>query len=440
MPFDLLLLEFFNYLQPWFSLFVDLWWLWLFVILAIVTPQLWLTYAREYYKKANTWMLLELKIPREVKRNPRAMEQVFMAMHAVRNSPSNFAEKWWDGEVSLWYSCEMVSFGGEIHFYVWVPKKHRNIMEATFYAQYPDVEISAVEDYTVTRLPATYQELWAAGYQLFGNELVLEKLDVYPIKTYIDFEEKEEEWQLDPVATLLETLAKVKPQEHLWVQIVVRPTIDDVWKDEGEKELSKLKLKARTLQKVTDEGVEELFGVPSPGEVEIMKAIDRNIAKPGFETFIRYIYISPKELYDSNFGQRAIFSAFNQYASVAMNRFRNNYKVWTRASKWFFPYVFPKRRVLARRVKIYRSYRSRRTYSESLVSSFLNIKAFHFGVKAERVLKYILNVEELATIFHLPTNVVLTGPLVQRVEARKVGPPAGLPIYGEGGEKLPGVE
>ena len=436
MSLDLLFLELFNYFQPWGSLFLDLWWLWLFIALAILTPQLWLTYARESYKKANSWMLLEFKVPREVRRNPRAMEQVFMAMHAVRNSPSNFEEKWWDGEVALWYSCEVVSFGGEIHFYMWVPRKHRNIMEATLYAQYPDIEIDEVEDY-ITRLPPTYAELSTAGYQLFGNELALEKPDVYPIRTYTDFEEKEEEWQLDPVAALLETLAKVKPQEHLWVQIVVRPTLSDAWREEGERELANLKLKARTLQKVTDQGVEELLGVPSPGEVELMKAIDRNVGKPGFETFIRYIYISPKDLYDSNFGQRAVFSAFNQYASVALNRFRNNFKVWTRASKWFLPYVFPTKRVWARRVKIYESYRARRTYSESFTSSLLNVKAFHFGIKAERLYKYILNVEELATIFHLPTNVVLTGPLIKRVEARKVGPPAGLPIYGDGKDELP---
>jgi hypothetical protein len=43
----------------------------------------------------------------------------------------------------------------------------------------------------------------------------------------------------------------------------------------------------------------------------------------------------------------------------------------------------------------------------------------------------IFNTEEMATLFHLPTKIVLTGPSVKSSEARKAGPPAGLGIYGE---------
>ena len=43
----------------------------------------------------------------------------------------------------------------------------------------------------------------------------------------------------------------------------------------------------------------------------------------------------------------------------------------------------------------------------------------------------MMNTEELATIFHVPTIAVLTQPLMERVESRKIGPPAGLPIFQE---------
>ena len=79
-------------------------------------------------------------------------------------------------------------------------------------------------------------------------------------------------------------------------------------------------------------------------------------------------------------------------------------------------------------------------YSETTVGALLESKWYHFGFGARESSKMVLNTEELATIFHPPTIAVQTGPLIKRVEARKVGPPAGLPIYGEEGEELPGIK
>ena len=39
----------------------------------------------------------------------------------------------------------------------------------------------------------------------------------------------------------------------------------------------------------------------------------------------------------------------------------------------------------------------------------------------------ILNTEELATLFHPPTDVVITTGLMDRVESKRVAPPAELP-------------
>ena len=42
-------------------------------------------------------------------------------------------------------------------------------------------------------------------------------------------------------------------------------------------------------------------------------------------------------------------------------------------------------------------------------------------------MSYVLNVEELATLFHFPTFEV-TAPVAPRVEAKRGKPPSGLPI------------
>lgn len=418
-----------------FTIVRDFWPFWIFIVFFFLARSLWLAYAQECFKLAITWTMFELRIPREILRNPRAMEQIFMTIHGVRNSPSNIKEKWWQGEITMWFSCEMVSFGGEIHLYMRVPEKHRNIIETGFYAQYPDVEIKEVNEDYIDRLPPTTMELFAAGYDFFGNELKLAKNDAYPIRTYMDFQETEEEYRLDPIGVLLETIYKCRPQEHLWIQIIIQP-VDDSWRRAGEAVVKEIKEKVGRRQLKTSLG-EFVVIDRSPGELEVLKAVERNIAKPGFNTIIRYLYIGPKATLDEGFGRRGIVSAFNQYASAALNKFAHNTKAWTRVSFWYPPHVFPGLRKRARKARIYKDYRTRKIQDETLVGKFARFKFFDWGFAARRYGKMVLNVEELATIFHPPMSMVLTGPLIKRVEARRVGPPAGLPIYGEKEEELP---
>ncbi len=436
LPFDPGQIPQFIFSLPFIGQF---WWLWTFVIFVIMAVQVWLSYAQEWYRRSIKWVLLEIKIPREHRKAPKAMEQVFTGIHALRNSQSNVKEHWWDGEVTLWFSAEIASFGGEVHFYMWVPQKHKNMVVATLYSQYSDLEITETEDY-IRRFPPSFTQLAKNGFNIFGNELKLEKNDAYPIRTYIEFEAIEEEKQLDPISAILEVCAGIKPQETIWIQILFRPT-DNKWQKEGKKVVEKLKEEAKS-EYITDTG-RFTFTERSPGDLELMKAVERNIAKPGFEALIRWIYISPKEMYDANFGQRGLFSAFNQYASASLNRFKHNTKAWTRASFWYFPHLFPKKRALARRQRIYRNYRERKMYEdevEPVLSKLWEMRFFHWGFGAQAQGRMVLNTEELATLYHPPIAVVLTGPLIKRVEAKKGGPPAGLPIYGGDNEKLPGVE
>ncbi len=413
----------------------DFWPFWFFVALFFLAKSMWLAYVQEHFKRKIPWTMFELKIPREIRKSPRAMEQIFMTMHGIRNAPSNIKEKWWEGEVTMWFSCEVASFGGELHLYLRVPEKHRNIIEAGFYAQYSDIEITEVKEDYINRLPSTIKELFAKGYDFFGNELKLAKHDAYPIRSFMDFEENEEDRQLDPFAVLLETLSKIKPQEYLWIQIIIQP-VDDSWRKSGEALIKKLKAEVGRRQITTSLG-EFVMIDRSPGEIEVMKAVDRNIAKPGFNTIIRYLYIGPKDSLDEGFGRRGVSSSFNQYASTALNKFAHNVKAWTRISFWYYPHIFPKVRKMARKIRIYGDYRIRKIQDETFIGKLAKFKFFDWGFAARREGKMVLSVEELATIFHPPSFAVLTGPLIKRVEARRVGPPAGLPIYGEEGEELP---
>ncbi len=413
------------------SLTLSLWWLWLFIVLISIAPLFWLAYAQEYYRRSTPYVLLELRMPREVRKTPRAMEQVLTTMHAIRNSPSDPGELWWDGEVADKFSCEIASFGGELHFYARIPKKHKSMIQAAFYAQYPDIEITDVEDY-VHRLPGTYKELDAQGYQIFGNELTFrrDKPDVHPIRTYIDFEAVDEIKEIDPISGTLEVMAAIKPQEQLWFQLTLQPRVDEQikeWVDSGDNAIKEIKAKSRgEIDPVTKETV---YTLPSPTETELMKAIDRTISKPGFFTVVRWIYFSPKELYSSNFGQRSLLGALNQYATESYNRFVYNVWAWTRADWWHWPHFYSEKRRTARRERILNRYWRRAVYDDIFTARLLQISPYDWGLSA--YYRFTMNTEEIATLFHPPTYLVLTAPLLRRVESRRVGPPAGLPIYGE---------
>ena len=430
-------------IQSFSAWFWSFWWLWVFLALVLIAPQVWLAYVQEYFRRSIPYVVLELRLPREVRKSPRAMEQVFTNIHSLKNSQDNFQEKWYDGEVPNTFSFEMASFGGEIHFFVRVPQRHKKIIEAGFYSQYQDIEITEVPDY-VSRFPSTYRGIDEKGYNIFGNELVLSKEDVYPIRTYVDYEAVDEIKEVDPISGILEVLAAIKPQEELWLQLVCQPRVDDQipeWVKKGETVVDDIKGKSQ--QKVNPVTGEVLFRFPSPGETEAMKAIDRTISKPAFFTVIRYIYFSPKEIFSSNFGQRGLFAAFNHYATETFNKFRYNVTVWTRANIWYWPHLFPKHRNRVRKERVVARYRRRAVYDDIFFAQLLDLNVFDWGLGTYNNARYkriTLNTEELATLYHPPTYLVLTGPMTKRVESRRMGPPAGMEIYGsEEDEKLPGV-
>ncbi len=391
----------------------------------------WRSYARAHFKRSLTWTFLEIKIPREIRRGPKAMEQVFASMQSLMGGPSKLVEYYWDGEMILWYSLEIASFGGEIHFYIRTPTKLKNVLEAHIYAQYPDVEIEEVDDYT-QKMPASLDELRKRGYDVWGTELLLDKDDAYPIRTHVDFESPDEYSQLDPIAALIEVMSKLKAGEELWLQIIASPAAP-TWQARGQALVQKLKEEDKERVIVSEGGV-DIKGVDrTPGKTDILKAIERNITKPGFQTTIRYVYLAPQSMYDAATARYGILGAFNQYRIQTLNGFRHNVKIRTLTAWYFSPFFFPRWRLTWRKRNIYRKFRNRFIKESSFLTQLWTgdtISPF----------MYVLNTEELATIYHFPSNLVLTAPSIQRVESKKVGPPLGLPIFGTEGEALKGFK
>jgi hypothetical protein len=124
-------------------------------------------------------------------------------------------------------------------------------------------------------------------------------------------------------------------------------------------------------------------------------------------------------------------TSFNQYAAINLNAFRPNFPTQTRTAIWFPPYVFPDRRVEIRRQRMLVNFLKREVPPEDWVGQAVTSHLYHWNFASRT---FLLNVEGLATIYHLPPRVVLTAPHMQRMESRKAGPSAGLQIFGDESE------
>jgi hypothetical protein len=400
------------------------WFIWLPILALLMFGDAWHSYIRNYYKNSLQWVYLEIKIPREIRRGPKAMEQVFASLHSFMGGPSDWYDRWWTGEMQLWYSFEIASFGGDIHFYLRTPLKHKNYIEANLYAQYPDLEIEETDDYTL-RMPSHYDAISNAGYEIFGSVLELSKDDVYPIRLYEEFETPSEYSTLDPISSLIEVMNSIKPGEELWIQLLTAP-VGSSWQEKGATFVRRLQERTRTIIS-NEEGGRPMVD-RTPGEELALKAIERNIAKPGYQTLIRYIFLAPKETYSKQLPWYGVLGAFNQYTSKAHNSFRHNGAVRTAVLWYYWPFFFPNFRGTYRRRDIYSAFKNRRMEESGFLTQF-------FTNQTLRPSQMVLNTEELATIYHYPSNIVLTAPAIQRVESRKVGPPASLPA--EPADSLP---
>src|SRR3989338_4509131 len=90
-----------------FVTFFGFWFLWLPLALAFIAWEIWAVYVHAYYYSHIGWAFLEIKVPGEIAKSPRAMETVFNSLHNTRTG--NLIEAFWDGFITTWYSFEIAS-------------------------------------------------------------------------------------------------------------------------------------------------------------------------------------------------------------------------------------------------------------------------------------------------------------------------------------------
>lgn len=397
----------------------------LFVVSVRFAASCWMFWREEHYKHNIKWEFMEIKVPREILKGPKAMEQFFAGLYTQSNTPDDWKEKWWDGEITRWFSLEIAGIKGQTHFYVRIPRVLKNAFTSLLYAQYPDVELVPAEDY-IGLQPESYHELHKNKYEIYGLEVHTSKPPAYGLQTYTEFEQKlgsEKGRITDPIAPVFEIIGQLMPEETLWIQFLIWPDVHKHWHHDADEIVQELRDTTEETGKDDDGNAIYKFRQRSPDEDATIKQIEEKKTKACFESVIRYIYIAPKDIYRYDLPYRGTFAYFNQLRNDHQSFSKNN-PIRTRIEWQKWPYIFPRKRLYWRRVAVYDEYRRRFIPEETFIGKLYNSYLFAWCVWHKLT---ILSAEELATLYHIPTNVVLTGTTMNRIESKRLSPPSQLP-------------
>jgi hypothetical protein len=271
-----------------------------------------------------------------------------------------------------------------------------------------------------------------------GTNFVLTGADFLPLKTYVDYGldgNPKEEYKIDPITPMLEFLGSIKQGEQIWYQILFRSDKFVNWKAEAKEEV-KAMMKRDDKQKETEEAKAFSEGKLTFGEKEKIKIIERSVSKNGFEVFIRSMYMADKDKFDGN-KVSSFMGMLKSFGSGSFNGF---------APQDDTSFVFPwqdnkkgsklnKKKDRMFKVFVLRLYGDYLDIFDSFSLSYeINSridKLLRHGIKYNKAAagksKFILNTEELATLFHFPGSTA-SAPSLKRISSTKSEPPSNLPI------------
>ncbi|MBU1065080.1 hypothetical protein KKC74_09800, partial [bacterium] len=350
---------------------------WVFLLYATwheLIKELWLDWRFSKYAATVKWVYLAIDVPKENEQSPKAVEQIFNQIWGYK-SGANMYEKWWKGMFLQSMSLEIVSIEGYVQYIIRTPKIFKDLIESAFYAQYPEADITPIEDYTEEFTPDNFRE---KGYKMWGTQFELVNSEYYPIRTYPLFEHSISQKIIDPLSAMIEMMSNLGRGEMLWYQIVIRAT-DDTWKKDSDELVKNLigtevqKSKPwfdRMLEKVyvtfgfmfpgfkPDKPKESEFPSKvlymSKGELETAHAIEVKSSKTGFKTKMRMLYFGKKEVFSKPRRVSPFVGALRQYAANNLNGFKPAGKMTTKAD-----YLRAEQRTYKKQRKILKQYKSR---------------------------------------------------------------------------------
>lgn len=338
----------------------------------------------EVFNTIRNPLVMQILVPRENEKASLAAEQMFASIHGILGGSKRCQDV---------VSFEIVSADAEgIRFFVVAPEHLCRFIEGQIYAQYPNADIEYVTDYTKAE-SASESSFVTVG------EIEMEKDSIFPIKTFRSFE-------VDPLAAITGAMSELNLGEKVWLQIVVRP-ISNYWQEKSKEYITAIKegksLGGPSFGEIVSKvvgGIGDALSTSSdgkaapkeivkllPGQDEELKEIELKMLKVGFEFKIRVVAKASEQLRSEQL-LRDIVASFKQFTTAHLNN---------------FVYAPPEKE------------------GKELYSMFLTRD---IGEDAD-----IVNIEELASLYHLP-NISVETPNIAWSRSRKLEPPMNVPVEG----------
>lgn len=317
-------------------------------------------------------------------------ESVFAMIGGLRANP-NGLQSWLFGAHNV-FSFEIVAHQKLVSFYIAVPKSMRRSIEQEIYAHYPAALVEQVKDYNIFSPQSVTK----------GAALVLQRPNMFPIKTYRRLE-------IDPLDSLLNTVTKLNETEGAAIQVIVR-SAPKSWRARAQRivrEVRSGKSLADALQSSSSPLMKGLSGAAdialqrekkdatpeqqrnmTPVEEESLRAIEEKMSKAGLEVNIRIVVAAQSDVAAQTYLDN-IVDSFNQYTTF---EYGNGFR------------------------------RAGRLHDRQVVSNFI----FRRFVEQRAM---VLNTEELASIFHLPLP-HNEAPNIAWLAAKKAPAPPDVPDQG----------
>jgi len=351
--------------------------------------------------------LLRIRAAQENERGPLYMESALSAWHSMKGE---------EGEISL----EIGMADAKIGFFVRSSDAAQSLIESQLYAQYPDIDIDILQDD-----PFLAKE----GDEILSVDLILSDPEVFPIKRHPQFDDMLSRVNVDPIAGVTSTLARYAvPGMRGHVQIVMKPIGGKFRK----RAIRFLPLLSKGIPTFSDKyaafftrmqlarGWRRYAYLPISffmGGFRAWPFVSRFMKSPLAETSYHDDSDDARASARSHDREDAVGAAYDK---VNRQLFLCNVRVSVIARKGNTQAALQKLKEIAG------------SFSQFTLP---NCNAFK-AMEAKPVVQvnhtfierpYILSVEEIATLWHLPTLLVQT-PNVDWVYSRKLEPPINLPV------------
>ena len=403
--------------------------------LAYLAFNLWHHYRQERFIIGIKWALLEIQVPRDVIKTPAAMELIFSNAF-YHKSMKGFWEEYMIGAPWMWFSLEIVSIDGRVHFYIRTPTHIRDLVETQIYAQYPQAKVVEVEDYVFNVPQYTKNGDW----NMWGCEFSKLKDDAQPIKTYKQIDElksgTKEEYKIDPITPTIEFLGSLAKGQQMWIQIIIRQNIKKYHSHTGkhvdfyvhcEEYIKKMLEPYTKFSPGAGIGGIDTKEVRAPGFLDpLVKQMALHMMQIHFDCGVRLITLSDKRLIsDDKFNDlrrasRLIFRQFAQPFSNELNRINS--------TQFDAPWSDPTGLALTKiKKRMLDFYRLRTFFHPPIQYGFKYPALFNIFFPSGKPDTFVLSVEELATLYHFP-GMVSEAPSFKRVDSKIAKPPSNLPI------------